>query len=102
MAERAERCETCKWWERISSAALTLSPGYCHRQPPKFVIELSEQPIFPSTMQDNFCGEWTRNSKDEEIQRSAIGSSTTEDQHGKHSEPCRSWTKDRTWKELED
>lgn len=64
---RAERCETCRWWEwcRGVSEYCGYKAGYCHRLPPvlhkdpDYKLYLSDQhwthPIVTST---DWCGEY--------------------------------------------
>lgn len=67
MSERAERCETCRFWEREEDTAddifeePTLGQivvGECHRYPP--VRQASEKmwAMFPLLPEGNWCGEW--------------------------------------------
>jgi hypothetical protein len=58
--ERAERCETCKWWEGDFDDS---REGLCRRYPPVYApVDVpggDEEPWYrPVTSYDNFCGEW--------------------------------------------
>lgn len=57
-AERADRCETCKWWDSIGES------GACRRNPPQVIGicvdgEAADNGWWPYTNFDDFCGEWT-------------------------------------------
>lgn len=60
MAE--ERCETCRYWERIRE----MNAGWCHRYPPQVYpdtsgtaddISTSTEAAFPYVGKDEWCGE---------------------------------------------
>lgn len=69
--ERAERCETCKWWEtmylghgkrnRSDPLEDDDSPwGYCRRYPPlaRGNYDIHDNCESPKTTDDHWCGEW--------------------------------------------
>jgi hypothetical protein len=60
MADRKERCETCKWWEHKPG----WDGGRCHRNAP-FVpwpspqgVDITSMTIWPCVDADDWCGEW--------------------------------------------
>lgn len=63
MADRAKRCEGCRFWERDGETRL----GECHRNPP-VAIPLMLLPdgenyehalvAWPELMASDWCGEW--------------------------------------------
>jgi len=79
--DRAERCETCKWWNPSSRSkpnvlaamsesmreVLELLPlGFCHRYPPQLTFQPPSDnhdedfdSRFPDSQPDDFCGEWS-------------------------------------------
>ena len=61
--ERAERCETCRWWEGYELEPDEKFPvGSCKRYPPVYVKCNSHHAVdnfTPAvTYNDDFCGEW--------------------------------------------
>lgn len=69
--ERAERCETCKWWAlqlQANHVEFTEDVGICRRYPPvPKPLELRKIATaalfandceYPSTFESDFCGEW--------------------------------------------
>jgi hypothetical protein len=70
--QRAERCETCRFWEPISPES---GDGYCRRYPPIATgfspdVEAAEPSVstrafcyWPETDHTDWCGEWQSMSK---------------------------------------
>lgn len=66
MSERAERCETCKFWEGYTGDVEhgnEPTRGNCHRYPPRHYPNpdsetLEDQYDFPAVETDDWCGEW--------------------------------------------
>lgn len=73
MAERIERCETCKWWKPLpgyipswrdddnatgSDDSDAPWQGECHRYPP-LVTRDADLPEWALLTREQFCGEWT-------------------------------------------
>ena len=81
MTERQERCETCRFWEvfddreplerLMQPEIVALNPelaglkvpnddrqGWCHRYPPSVIHEAHEDPVFPWSPTDDWCGEY--------------------------------------------
>lgn len=63
MAERKERCGTCRWW--VEDVESILAVGQCHRFPPTIIVmphETKEDPnlygVWVETSPEAFCGEW--------------------------------------------
>ena len=62
MTERTERCETCKWWNRLlrytpaweQDGVLMDHWGECRRYP-----GIGEPMMFPLASTSDWCGEWT-------------------------------------------
>ena len=59
MTERAERCETCKWWNSTNHD----SRCDCRRGSPVFLRLHTEsygekRPEWPETWRSDWCGEW--------------------------------------------
>ena len=61
--ERAERCETCKWWGVEEGRRHTARIADCRISSPAIQstsngIATINRPIWPRTQHDDFCGEW--------------------------------------------
>lgn len=66
--ERAEQCETCKWWtwDGETKKYASCKVGLCRRYPPVYNPYSNgpknhcwvDECIFPETYVDDFCGEW--------------------------------------------
>lgn len=58
MAQIKERCENCRFWERVCNDGGN-EYGICHRMPP--IAVSSDNGIsteWPETEASSFCGEW--------------------------------------------
>lgn len=63
--ERAERCETCRWWVPIDPK--TAYRGDCRTHSPIAVpcddYAGGSNTVWPSTLPKDFCGEWAAKPK---------------------------------------
>jgi len=65
---RAQRCETCKWWEMLSfhktwseEERAVREYGQCRRHPPTAMsgyMEIEGKGCWPETRKHEWCGEW--------------------------------------------
>lgn len=55
-------CENCRWWHDPRSFSIVMG-GECHRYPPTFVPLVD--PSWPTTKNDDWCGEWTEKLEEE-------------------------------------
>jgi hypothetical protein len=58
---RLDRCGTCKFWDTdYPGNEVPLEYGYCRRRPPTPSAEAvgREGVMWPSTRQDDWCGQW--------------------------------------------
>jgi len=62
MAEREERCDRCRWWDRMDEDPIGLCRRYAAR--PAVFVQGSTDPQpgliawWPQTEEDDFCGEF--------------------------------------------
>lgn len=63
--ERPERCETCRFWAKDSTAKQDkLGQRFCLRYPPQLVVfevsngEQEACDVWPETSASDWCGEW--------------------------------------------
>lgn len=67
MSERADRCETCRYWDvwddPVSATGSSFQFGECRRHAPRPYLEsddptLIEPVTWPNTRMTSWCGEW--------------------------------------------
>ncbi len=61
--ERAERCETCRFWDKPDATVI----GICRRHAPRAMVgwqhedshpNFNQWALWPATVETEWCGEW--------------------------------------------